>query len=96
MFAMTQYELFGMFGAADLDDLSRGVELGKQMPRKYVSRLEALSLVAKMPRRPLQFSLPNDVEKFLGMRDFARQGFVPCFARIPIDRSRTTACPPRS
>lgn len=72
MFAMTQYELFGMFGAADLDDLSRGVELGKQMPRKYVSRLEALSLVAKMPRRPLQFSLPNDVEGFLGMRDFAR------------------------
>lgn len=29
MFAMAQYELFGMFGAADLDDLSRGIELRK-------------------------------------------------------------------
>lgn len=96
MFAMTQYELFGMFGAADLDDLSRGIELRKQMTRKRVSRLEALGLVTKVPQRPLQFSLPDGVKEFLGMRDSARYRFVTRAARFSIDRFRTTACFPRS
>lgn len=68
MFAMAQYELFGMFGSADLEDISTGIELGKQMTRKYIARLESMGLISKVSQRPLLFSLPDNVKLSLGMQ----------------------------
>lgn len=67
LFAMAQYELFGMFGASDLHDISAGIELGKQMTRKHVARLESRGLVSKVSQRPLLFSLPDGIKESLGM-----------------------------
>lgn len=67
VFVVTQYELFGMHGCANLDDISRGIDLGKQMTRKYLARLEDSGVVTKTSKRPIAFGLSDDAKAILGI-----------------------------
>lgn len=66
-FALAQYELFGMYGFAYLDDLAECMGLKNQMARKHVGSLEGKGLVVAKSKRPLKFSLTDTAKAELGI-----------------------------
>lgn len=67
VFALAQYELFGMYGFAYLDDLAEFMGLKSQMTRKYIASLERKGLVETRSKRPLKFSLTDMAKAELGI-----------------------------
>lgn len=67
MFVLAQFELFGMYGTATIDELARNIDLGKQMTRKHLASLEATKLVWKVKARPAEFALTDHARRLLGM-----------------------------
>ncbi len=66
-FVMAQYELFETYGSTNLDDISQGIGLGRQMTRKHLARLEDSGAVVKTSSRPLAFSLSENAKAILGI-----------------------------
>ncbi len=66
VFALSQFELFGMFGSASLDELAQSIDLGKQMTRKHISALEKKDIVRKTGYRPAAFALTDEAKDALG------------------------------
>lgn len=69
VFALAQFELFGMFGAASLDELAQSIGLGKQMTRKHISALESKGIVRKTAHRPATFALTGEAKGVLGISE---------------------------
>lgn len=69
VFVLTQFELFGMFGSASLDELAENIRLGKQMTRKHLTALESKGVVLKTARRPVAFALTQDVKNLVAIED---------------------------
>lgn len=67
VFALSQFELFGMFGSASLDELAQSIDLGKQMTRKHISALENKGIVHKTGYRPAAFALTDEAKDALGI-----------------------------
>ena len=67
VFALAQYELFGMHGFAYLDDLAKCMGLKDQMTRKHLLSLESKGLVKVPSRRPLKFALSDAAKTELGI-----------------------------
>lgn len=67
MFALAQYELFGMYGFAYLDDLAQCMGLKRQMARKHLTSLERKGLVRTPSKRPLKFALSDEAKAELGI-----------------------------
>lgn len=60
MYMLMQYEAFGLFGDASLQEIARYLALGTQMTRKHLSALEKAGVVAKVNKRdPITFSLTD-------------------------------------
>lgn len=68
VFALVQYELFGIYGFAYLNDLAECMRLKNQMARKYLSSLEEKGLVKVPSKRPLKFSLSSEARRELGIK----------------------------
>ena len=68
VFALVQYELFGMYGFAYLDDLAQCMRLKNQMARKHLASLEGKGLVRTPSKRPLKFALSDKAKEELGIR----------------------------
>lgn len=69
IFALAQYELFGMYGFAYLDDLAQCMNLKNQMARKYLGSLERKDLVETPSKRPLKFALSSKARVELGIKE---------------------------
>lgn len=69
VFVLTQFELFGMFGSASLDELAENIRLGKQMTRKHLTALENKGVVLKTARRPVAFALTQDVKSLVAIEE---------------------------
>lgn len=67
VFVLAQFELFGMYGTATIDELAWNIKLGKQMTRKHLASLEAAELVWKVKARPAEFALTDHARYLLGM-----------------------------
>lgn len=69
VFVLAQFELFGMYGTATIDELARNIDLGKQMTRKHLASLEAAKLVWRVKARPAEFALTDHARRLLGMAE---------------------------
>lgn len=67
VFALAQYELFGLSGTVGVDEVSQVIGVGRQMSRRHLARLEASGAVSKVSARPLRFALSDDARRGLGM-----------------------------
>lgn len=67
LLALAQCELFGMVGSMNLDELAESIGVGKQMARRYASRLESRELITLASKRPLQFELSDEARRALGI-----------------------------
>lgn len=67
VFVLAQFELFGMYGTATIDELACNIDLGKQMTRKHLASLEAAKLVWRVKARPAEFALTDHARRLLGM-----------------------------
>lgn len=65
---LVQYELFGTFGDATIEEISKVLGVGKQMARKHISVLESLGIVEKRRKRPASFALTDAFKEEIGMR----------------------------
>lgn len=59
LFQLAQHQLFSMFPAITLQEISNHVGLGKQMIRRHTKTLEEKGLIKAVTQRPLRFSLSD-------------------------------------
>ena len=67
VFALAQYDLFGMVETMLLEDIARAIGLSKQMTRIYLRGLEDKEIIETVTKRPLRFTLTSKAEEGLGL-----------------------------
>lgn len=67
LFQLVQHQLFSMFPAITLQEISNHVGLGKQMIRKHTKTLEEKGLIQAVTQRPLRFALSDEAIHEFGL-----------------------------
>lgn len=70
VFALAQYDLFGMVGAVAWDNIAEAIDLSKQMTRKHLNSLEEKEIIEVASRRPLRFTLSDNAKQELDLNDY--------------------------
>jgi len=70
VFALAQYDLFGMVKSLTWDDIAESIGLSKQMTRKHIQVLQDKKIIKTVSKRPLKVTLSEESETSLGISNF--------------------------
>lgn len=70
VFALAQYDLFGMVKSLTWDDIAESIGLSKQMTRKHIQALQDKKIIKTVSKRPLKVALSEESETSLGISNF--------------------------
>lgn len=67
VFALAQYDLFGMVSSLTWDSIAEIIGLGKQTTRNHLKKLGNKGIVQVVSKKPLKFTLSKEAERSLGI-----------------------------